>query len=84
MRKTKIFYLWLIIALFVFLRIPYFQNVATQTTIQFLGSWKANFIKVYPRILFLGMIEWVLIALYIQSVIQSVKNSEPTKFDLDK
>ena len=83
MKKTKTLYLWLVIGVFIVLRIPYFQNVSTNVTIQFFAK-SAGFVKIYPWILFLGMIEWFLIALYIQALIQSVKNSEPTKFDLNK
>jgi len=76
-------YLSVIIFIFIFLWIPYFQNVGTPAAIFFFGG-APNFIAVYPRILFLGMIEWVLITLYIQTLIKSIKESEPTKFDLNQ
>gem|GEM_PF-2724800 len=56
MKKGKTFYLSLVIFIFIFLWIPYFQNFGTPVAISFLGG-TPNFISVYPRILFLGMIE---------------------------
>jgi len=83
MKKGKILYLWLIIFIFIFLWIPYFQNIATPVAISFL--WGApDFINIYPRILFLGMIEWVLITIYIQTLLTDIKSNEPTKFDLNQ
>lgn len=76
-------YLRIIIVIFIFLRIPYFQNVATPVAISFFGG-APNFIAVYPRILVLGMIEGVLITLYIQSILRDIKYQEPTKFDLNQ
>ncbi len=83
MKKGKSFYLFMIIFIFIFLWIPYFQNVATPVAISFFGG-APNFIAVYPRILFLGMIEWVLITIYIQSLLKDIKYQEPTKFDLNQ
>jgi uncharacterized integral membrane protein len=82
MKKGKTLYLSIIIFIFIFLWIPYFQNVATPVEISFLGGMP-NFIAVYPRILFLGMIEGVLITIYIQTVLRDIKYQEPTKFDLN-
>lgn len=56
MKKGKTLYLWLIIFIFIFLWIPYFQNVGTPVAISFL-SGTPDFISIYPWILFLGMIE---------------------------
>ncbi|EKD24919.1 MAG: hypothetical protein ACD_80C00145G0053 [uncultured bacterium (gcode 4)] len=82
MKTGKMLYLVLIICIFIFLWIPYFQNVATPVAISFLGG-TPNFISVYPRILFLGMIEGVLITIYIQTLLRDIKYQEPTKFDLN-
>lgn len=81
--KGKTLYLTLIIMIFIFLRIPYFQNVATPVEISFLWGMP-SFIGIYPRILFLGMIEGVLITIYIQTLLKDIKYSEPTKFDLNQ
>jgi len=56
MKTSKTFYLMLIIFIFIFLWIPYFQNVGTPVAISFLVG-EPNFISIYPWILFLGMIE---------------------------
>jgi len=83
MKKGKTLYLWLIIFIFIFLWIPYFQNIATPSPISFLGG-TPEFISIYPWILFLGMIEGVLITIYIQTVLKDIKYQEPTKFDLNQ
>ncbi len=82
MKNTKTWYLSSIIFLFIFLWIPYFQNIGTPAAISFLGG-SPDFINIYPWILFLGMIEWVLITLYIQKIIKDYKYQEPPKFDLN-
>lgn len=83
MKKGKTLYLSLIIFIFIFLWIPYFQNIATPASISFFG-WTPGFVSIYPRILFLGMIEWVLITVYIQTILKNIKDPEPTKFDLNQ
>ena len=82
MKKGKIVYLWLIIFIFIFLWIPYFQNIWTPAPIWFFWG-EPNFIRIYPRILFIGMIEWVLITIYIQTLLRDIKSQEPAKFDLN-
>ena len=83
MKKGKTIYLCFIIFIFIFLWIPYFQNIGTPVSILFFGGGP-DFISVYPRILFLGMIEGVLITLYVQTLLKDIKEQEPTKFDLNK
>ncbi len=83
MRTGKTLYLTIIIFIFIFLWIPYFQNVATPVAISFFTG-TPNFIGVYPWILFLGIIEGALITLYVQTLIRDIKYQEPTKFDLNK
>lgn len=39
---------------------------------------------VYLYIISMGMIEWFLITLFVQSLLNDLKESEPTKFDLNK
>jgi hypothetical protein len=56
MNKGKMLYLIVIISIFIFLWIPYFENIATPVSIAFFGGGP-NFINIYPRILFLGMVE---------------------------
>ncbi len=81
--KTKTIYLLLIISIFIFLWIPYFENIATPVAIAFF--WTApNFIGIYPWILFLGMIEGVLVTIYVQKIIKDIKYQEPPKFDLNQ
>lgn len=82
MKKWNIFYLVMIILIFVFLWIPYFQNVATPVQVFFLAGAAKNFVSIYPRILFFGMLEGVLITLYVKSFIDDMKQQEVKKFDL--
>ena len=83
MPKGKTLYLTLIIVIFIFLWIPYFQNIATPVPISFFGG-KPAFISIYPWILFLGMIEGALITIYVQKIIKDIKYHEPQKFDLNQ
>jgi hypothetical protein len=83
MKKWKTGYLWVIIIIFILIRVPYFQYVAVgqAATIPFFGSTK-DFTGIYPIMLFLGLIEWFLITVYVQSLINDIKKDEPKKFDL--
>jgi len=83
MKKWKTAYLWIIIIIFILIRVPYFQYVAvgTAATIPFFGSTK-DFTGIYPIMLFLGIVEWFLITVYIQSLLNDIKKDEPKKFDL--
>ncbi len=83
MKKWKTLYLTLIIFIFIFLWIPYFQNIADPAKVIFF-AWEPNFIGIYPWILFLWMIEGVLVTLYIQSILKDITYREPTKFDLNQ
>lgn len=82
MKKWKTLYLVIIIFIFIFLWIPYFQNIGAPVDIIFF-SGAPSFLKLYPWVLFLGMIEGVLITIYIQSLFKDIKYQEPTKFDLN-
>jgi hypothetical protein len=41
-----------------------------------------NFVWIYPWILFFGMLEWVLITLYVKSFLEDIKQQDVKKFDL--
>ncbi len=82
MKKWNVFYLVMIVLIFVFLWIPYFQNVATPVQVFFLVGDAKNFVSVYPWILFLGVLEWALITLYVKSFIDDMKQQDVKKFDL--
>lgn len=82
-RKTKTAYLFAIIFIFIFLWIPYFQNITAPAAISFFGG-TPEFISIYPWILFIGIIEGALITLYIQAILRSIKYQEPQKFDLNQ
>lgn len=82
MKKWNVFYLVMIVLIFVFLWIPYFQNIATPVQMFFLVGWPKNFVSIYPRILFLGMLEWVLLTLYIKSFLEDIKQQDIKKFEL--
>lgn len=82
MKKWNVFYLVVIVLLFIFLWIPYFQNVAMPVQVYFLVWAAKDFVAVYPWILFLGIIEWVFITLYVKSFIDDMKQQDIKKFDL--
>jgi len=83
MKKWKTVYLRVIIIIFILVRVPYFQYVAVAqpATIPFFGSMK-DFAGLYPIMLFLGIVEWFLITVYVQSLVNDIKKDEPKKFDL--
>jgi len=81
MKKWNLVYLWLVIIIFIILWIPYFQNIGVTTDIMFFnGAW--SFVWIYPILLFLGVVEWALIVLYVESLINDIKHDEPQKFSL--
>jgi hypothetical protein len=84
MKKWKVIYFWIIVILFIGLRIPYFQYIASwvPASIPFFFSSK-DFTGIYPIMLILWMIEWFLITIYAQSIIKEMKEDNPTKFDLN-
>lgn len=85
MKTGKMVYLRGIIIVFILILIPFFQNIALGwDSISFYLINTTNVIDVYLWIISLGMIEGVLITLYIQWFISDIKNTEPTKFDLNK
>lgn len=78
MKKT---YLISSIFLFIFLIVPYFENMMLNPLITFFGKPR-GFLSLYLVILLFGMILWGLILLTIQWYIDDIKHSAPTKFDL--
>jgi len=84
MKKKTSMYLWLIIIVFVLILIPYFQNAGGGGSwISFYFMTASGLTSVYLYIISLGMIEWVLITLYILSLLKDIKQQEPTKFELN-
>jgi len=75
------FLIWAIL-LFILLMIPYFQNFAFPSQIQFFFGWPKLFTRLYFPMLLLGILEWALILLSIQKFIDSTKQKKPDKFDL--
>lgn len=82
MKKWNVFYLVVIIIIFIFLWIPYFQNVATPVQVYFLVWAAKDFVWIYPWILFLWVVEWVFITLYVKSLLEDIKQQDIKKFDL--
>lgn len=82
MKKWNVFYLVVIILIFIFLWIPYFQNVATPVQVYFFVWSAKDFVWIYPWILFLWVVEWVFITLYVKSLLEDIKQQDIKKFDL--
>lgn len=70
------------VLLFIFLMIPYFQNIQMNPPVIFFFMNK-GFVGLYLPILFLWMIEWALILLAVQNFINNTKQKAPKKFDLN-
>lgn len=51
-------------------------------TVYFFSNTPKVFSRVYIPILLLGMIEWCLLLLYVQSLLKDIKRQDATKFDL--
>jgi hypothetical protein len=43
-----------------------------------------DFPPVYLYVITMGMIEWAIITLFVQSLLHDMKSNEPTKFDLNQ
>lgn len=84
MKKGTSVYLWLIIIVFILILIPYFQNAwGGGSWISFYFMSVSGLTSIYLYIISLGIIEWVLITLYIISLLKDIKEDEPTKFSLN-
>ena len=83
MKKWNLLLLVGFIILTILLAIPVFQNAAMPVQVTFYGGMR-NFTNVYLKALFLGIADWSLLLLYIQSLLKDIKRQGATKFDLDK
>lgn len=63
--------------------IPIFQNVGNTAQVVFYKGF-STVTNLYMRALFLGIIDWSLLLLYIQSLLKDIKRQDATKFDLKK
>lgn len=85
MRKWKMAYLITAIVIFIILMIPYFQNAWWTSG----SSWWMAFLwmtldytQTYLLLLTFWMAEWILVLLYIQSLVKDIKRDEPEKLSL--
>lgn len=80
--------MWIVLIMFIMILIPYIQNAgswpSTATWVYFFMGYSKYVSDVYLYIISMGMIEWFLITLFVQSLLNDLKESEPTKFDLNK
>ena len=86
MKKGKALYLRLIIIMFIIIMIPYFQNAGSSwwSKISFYFMSGGGITGIYLYLITFGIIEGVLITLYIQSLLKDIKEQEPTKFELNQ
>ncbi len=85
MKKWNLFLLVLFGVCFFVSIIPLFNWLNAMMPVYFF-SWTATkgFSRVYIPILLLGMINWAVLLLYVQSLLRDVKRQDATKFDLNK
>jgi hypothetical protein len=75
---------------FIMVLIPYVQNAADGPSSWawinvFMGYYTANnFSSAYIFIITLWMIRWMVLTLFVISLLKDLGESEPTKFDLNK
>ncbi len=89
MKKKTVFLMWIAIIMFIMVLIPYIQNAwgwpASSGISLFMGYYKVNdFPPAYLYIVTMWIIRWVVITLFIQSLLNDFKGEEPTKFDLNQ
>lgn len=89
MKKRTVFLMWVTIIMFIVILIPYIQNAggwpASSGISLFMWYYKANdFPPAYLYIVTMWIIEWVLVTLFIQSLLNGIKPDEPTKFDINQ
>lgn len=87
MKKKTIMYLWFVIIVFILIVIPYIQNAGEWPAMSwiFFFMWYYKYISgVYLYIISMGMLEGVLLVLFIQSLLDNIQEPEPTKFDLNQ
>jgi len=83
MKKWNLLFLVLFIIFSILVLIPLFQNFWMPVNVVFY-RWYPTITSVYTRVLILGMIDGVLLLLYIQSLMKDIKRQDATKFDLNK
>jgi len=86
MKKKTVMYLWFIIIIFILILIPYIQNAGAGPSASgiffFMGYYK-HISSIYLYIISMGMIEGVLITLFVQSLLRDMQEGEPEKFDFN-
>lgn len=82
------YYLWIVIIVFILILIPYIQNAgagpSSSSGIYFFMGYTKWISDIYLYIISMGMLEGVLITLFIQSLLRDLKEAGPNKFDLNK
>ena len=84
MKKWNLFFLVLLIIVFIVSIIPLFNTMNARMVVYFFSNTPKWFSRVYIPIIFFGMIEWMLLLSYIQSLLKDVKRQGANKFDLNK
>lgn len=84
MKKWTGVYLWILIIVFILILIPYFQNAGGGGEISFYFMSASGITGIYLWVISLGMIEGILITLYLQSLFKDIKEWAPTKFELNQ
>lgn len=81
-------YMWIVIIMFILILIPYIQNAgagpSSSSGIYFFMGYTKWLSDVYLYIISMGMLEGVLLTVFLQSLFQDLKEIEPNKFDLNK
>lgn len=88
MKKKTVLYMWIVIIVLIMILIPYIQNAgagpSSWSGIYFFMGYTKWISDIYLYIISMGILEGVLGTLFIQSLMQDLKDSEPNKFDLNK
>ena len=84
MKKWNLLFLVLLVIIFIISVIPMFNTMNSTLTVYFFSGGVKRFSAVYMPILLFGMVEWILLTLYLQSLLRDIKRQDATKFDLDK
>ncbi len=87
MEKKTVMYLWVIVITLLLILIPFIQNAwawPSSSWISFFMGYYKYISEVYLYIISMGMFEWVLITLFIQSLMKNIQDQNIDKFDLDK
>ncbi len=84
MKKWNLLFLVWFIILTILIAIPIFQNVTVRSIMVFYGNRSALVTNVYMKVMFMGILDGMLLLLYVQSLLKDVKRQDATKFDLNK